>query len=101
MTRDEMDRLDAISSELKSDIKALSAKIETYHTENREQIVSCKACRTTVAGVAHVVYGNGEPGLKGDVQSLKESRNHMRAGIAAAWSAIVAIVCAALKWVAG
>lgn len=101
MTRDEMDRIDR-----------LTEKVESYHVEVREQITSCKACqeamdaridgvKANLAGVARVVYGNGEPGLKGDVQSLKESRGHMRAGIAAAWAALVSIACALLKLFVG
>lgn len=90
MTRDEMDRIDR-----------LAEKVESYHTEIREQIAACKACRADLVGVQRVLYGNGEPGLKGDVQSLKESRTHMRAGLAALWSAAVAIGAAVVKLFVG
>lgn len=93
MTRDEMNQLEKLGERIDN----LAAKVETYHVENREQIASCNACRATVEGMGKIVWGNGEPGLKGDVQSLKESRGHLRAGMWALWSAAVAITAAVVK----
>jgi len=58
---------------------------------------ACQACRRDVAGMSSVVYGNGSPGLKGNVASLMETRANMRWGFGLIWSALVAIVAAVIS----
>ena len=93
MTKEESAQLDSIERQ----IRELAAKVETYHVENREQIVSCKACRTTVEGMGKIVWGNGEPGLKGDVQSLKETRGRIKWAIGLMTGAMATIAGALFK----
>jgi hypothetical protein len=57
----------------------------------------CKSCVGKVEGLELVVYGNGDPGLKGKVASLLETRTNMRWGFGLVWSGVVAIGAALTK----
>ena len=93
MTREESTQLENLAK----DIRELSARVDTYHTEVAVQNEACRACRLTVVSMGQVLYGNGVPGIKGKVQSLEESRDHMRWGLKALWGAAVAFTAAIIK----
>jgi hypothetical protein len=53
--------------------------------------------REDVRNLKSVVYGNGQPGLKGNVASLLETRSNVRWGFGLIWTLMVGVVAAVIK----
>jgi hypothetical protein len=64
---------------------------------------NCRGCNGTIAGLAHDVWGNTDPGIKIDVDRLKqiEAERERRAKKAAAWSNVRAQVAVAIATLIG
>lgn len=78
-------------------IDKLRQELHEYHEEIVGLLTEHKICRREFADLTTVVYGNGAPGLKGQVASLIETRSNMRWGFGLIWSAVVAVTAAVIK----
>jgi len=86
-------------------ITDLTKVVGGYHEEVVEfraaQIQLCKQCRDDMAGLKLEMYGKqprdeNAPGMKSDLQSLKESRTNMRKGMSIALAGVVTLGCKAV-----
>ena len=66
MTKGENDRLDVRFNEISSKLDVFASTAQASHMEVRELITECRACRGNVNELRNVVFGNGNPGLKGN-----------------------------------
>ena len=63
-----------------------------------DELVTCKGCRGDVGELSLTVFGEGnKAGIKGDVNSLKETRANVRWGFGLLWSGVIAIGAAIVK----
>jgi hypothetical protein len=90
MTREESAKLDKLVD-----------RIEALHAEVIKEIASreprCVKHTERINSLSEVVFGNGAPGIKGQVASLIETRGNMRWGFGLIWSGMVAVVAALIK----
>jgi hypothetical protein len=78
-------------------LEQLRKDLHSYHTEVREEIARCEACRSTVTKHDSDLYGlpgkAGEcPGIMARITDLESSRRTLRWGGRAAWGLLLALI---------